>query len=96
MHWETQEGVCGLLQAGILAYEKLKKHIKPFGNEPVSFTLGLWLNKKQNISFALAFDDFGAKHANGMNTKHLIDALETGHTITVDWTRSLYCGVTLR
>ena len=96
VYWEIQGGMYSLPQAGILAHKQLKKHLKPFGYEPVTFTPGLWLNKLQNISFTLVVDDFGVKYIHEKNAKHLIDALETKYTITVDWSGSLYCGVTLR
>ena len=88
--------MCGLPQAGILAHKKLKKHLKPFGYEPVTFTPGLWINKEQNISFTLVVDDFGVKHVDFKNAKHLIDALEQECIITIDMSGSLHCGVTLK
>ena len=96
VYWEIQGGMYGLPQAGILAHQKLKQHLKTFGYEPVPFTAGLWINREQNISFTLVVDDFGVKYTDMKNVKHLIDALEMEYKITVDMTGSLYCGVTLQ
>ena len=94
-YWEIWGGMYGLSQVGILAHQKLKKYLKPFGYEPVEFTLGLWVNKQQNILFTLVVDDFGVKYIDLKNAKHLIDALEKEYAITVNVTESSYCSIIL-
>ena len=96
IYMEIRGGMYGLPQAGRLAHDELKTHLQPYGYKPVTYTPGLWVNEKRNISFTLVVDDFGIKYDLSNNhLKHLIYALEQKYTITVDMTGNLFCGVTL-
>ena len=39
-------------------------------------------------------DDFGVMFQGAENAQHLIDALQQKYKVTVDWSGSLYCGLT--
>ena len=40
-------------------------------------------------------DDFGVKHVGKDTADHLIQALKKLYTLSIDWTGSLYCGLTI-
>ena len=46
---------------------------------------GLWHHKTRPITFTLAVDDFGVKHTNEEDAKHLVSALKQNYDITEDW-----------
>ena len=54
------------------------------------------LNATRPISFTLVVDDFGIKYVGKEHAQHLIDTLQSLYTITIDWTGTLYCGLTLK
>ena len=86
----------GLPQAGRLAFNDLVQYLAPYGCAHVQHTPGVWINKKQNITFTLVVDDFVIKHNLPHNMQHLIDALKAKHTIAVDMTGNLHIEVALK
>jgi hypothetical protein len=59
---ESQKGMYGLKQAGLLANQLLQTHLAPFGYYPGRHTPGLWLHKTRPISFTIVVDDFTFKY----------------------------------
>jgi hypothetical protein len=57
---------------------------------------GLWHHKTQPILFTLVVDDFGVKYVSKNNVNHCIESIKLTCTLTKDWTRNLYCGITLK
>jgi len=95
IHMEIRGGMYGLPQAGRLAHDELVTHLAPHGYSPVRFTPGLWKHNKRKTTFTLVVDDFGIKHLELDDVLHLKAALETKYTVTVDYSGSLYIGVSL-
>ena len=95
IHIEIRGGMYGLPQAGRLAHEELVTHLAPYGYTPVRFTPGLWVHNKLKTTFTLVVDDFGIKHMSIQDVLHLKQALESKYTVTVDYSGSLYIGVSL-
>ena len=93
---EVQKGMYGLPQAGLIAYNDLKKHLKPFGYEPLTIIPGLWHNKMNNMKFTLVDDHFGIKYTNDKHINHLIDAIKQKYKVSIDWSGSTYVGVILK
>jgi hypothetical protein len=87
--------MCGLPQAGILAFNQLKAHFATHDYAPCTHTPGLWNHSTQDITFSLVVDDFGIKYTNRDDVIHLLAALEKMYTVTTDWTGSLYIAMTL-
>ena len=85
----------GLKQAGRIAYNQLETHLAKYGYRPTT-TQGLWKHDTRNISFILTVDDFGIKFTDERDAHHLITAVEDLYKVKVDWTGSLYCGLTLK
>ncbi len=56
---------------------------------------GLWYHKTHPISFTLVVNDFGVKYVNKADVEYLLESLHTTYKLTADWTRDLYCGITL-
>jgi hypothetical protein len=92
---EIWKGMYGLPQAGIIANQRLEKHLAKYGYKPTYLTPGLWRQESQPITFSLVVDNFGIKHVGDQHARHLIKALEDLCTVSSDWTGSLYCGLTL-
>ena len=68
-------GICGLVQAGIIAHEVLKEHIKTYGYAPARITRGLWNHQERNINFTLVVDNFGIRYINKKDIDQLISEL---------------------
>jgi hypothetical protein len=85
----------GLKEAGIIAYCQLVQKLKPHGYQPVTHTPGIWNHISLPTTFTLAIDDLGVKYFHRNDALHLIKALETNYTITMDWTGSKHCGLTI-
>ena len=92
---EIRKGIYGLLQAGMLANNLLKKRLTKSGYFEVPHTPGLWKHITRPIHFTLVVDDFGIKYEGEEHAKHLLSALQKDYTLDVDWTGSLYCGIKL-
>jgi hypothetical protein len=92
---EIRKGMYGLPQAGIIANQRLEKHLAKYGYKPTYLTPGLWRHESRPITFSLVVDDFGVKCVGDQHARHLIKALEDLYTVSSDWTGSLYCGLTL-
>ena len=92
---EIRKGMYGLPQAGIIANDRLVKHLHGYGYTPTKHTPGLFTHSDRPICFSLTVDDFGVKYVGKEHADHLITTLETLYKITIDWTGTLYCGLTL-
>jgi hypothetical protein len=92
---EIRKGMYGLPQAGIIANQRLEKHLYKYGYKPTYLTPGLWRHESRPITFSLVVDDFGVKYVGQQHARHLLRALEDLYTVSTDWTGSLYCGLTL-
>jgi hypothetical protein len=64
---EIRKGMYGLPQAGILANNRLVKHLATFGYSPAKHTPGLFHHATRPISFCLVVDDFGVKYVGRKN-----------------------------
>ncbi|KAI2498397.1 Reverse transcriptase (RNA-dependent DNA polymerase) [Fragilaria crotonensis] len=85
----------GLPQAGRLANDQLIKFMAPHGYHPVALTPGLWKHSSRDIVFSLVVDDFGIRYTSQADADHLITTLERHYQVSVDWTGTRYCGLTL-
>lgn len=92
---EIRKGMYGLPQAGILANKLLQQRLATKGYYHCQHTPGLWRHVWRPITFCLVVDDFGIKSTNKAHVLHLKDALEEHYRVTVDWTGSLFIGITL-
>ena len=58
-------------------------------------TLVLWKHVTKLIIFSFVVDDLGVKYIGKENADHLIQALQNLYTISIDWTGSLFFGITI-
>ena len=91
-----EKGIYGLMQAGIIAHESLKEHLKPYGYALANITQGLQRHTDRDINFTLVVDNFGIKYRHKKDADHLISELQTKYEVTQDWTGGLYCGMKLK
>ena len=82
-------------QAGIIANQELRAHLKPYSYEPVRHTPGLWRCTKTDSMFTLVIEDFLIQYTSKF-TDHLIDALKQKYEITIYWEAKIYIGITLK
>ena len=95
VYLEIRKGMPDLKQAGRISNNRLKIHLAKFGYSPVARTPSLWKHATKEICFPLVFDNFGAKYVGKDTAEHLIQALKKLYTIDINWTGSLYCGLTI-
>jgi hypothetical protein len=93
---EIRKGMYGLPQAGILANDRLVKHLAASGYIQSKRVPGLFTHETRPVTFSLVVDDFGIKYVGKENAEHLLNCLRSQYTITTDWTGSFYCGLTLK
>ena len=62
IHSVATKGMYGLLQAGLLANELLKKWLNEHGYQQSKLVAGLWKHDWRPIQFTLAGNDFGVKY----------------------------------
>jgi hypothetical protein len=92
---EIRKGMYGLPQAGILANDRLVKHLLVHGYKQAKHTPGLFTHATRPLTFCLTVDDFGVKYTRKEDVDHLIATLRILYTISIDWTGHDYCGLTL-
>ena len=95
VYLEIRKGTPGLKQASRITNDRLKARLAYFGFAPVSRTPALWKHDTKPILFSLVVDDFGVKYTRKDNADHLIQALQKLYIISIDWTGSLFCGLTI-
>ena len=54
----------GLVQAGIIAHEVLRKHLKPYGYALAIINQGIWTHQERDIHFTLVVDNFRIRYIN--------------------------------
>jgi hypothetical protein len=92
---EINKGMYGLPQAGLLANKLLEKRLNTHGYYQHRHTPGLWAHRTRPVQFTLVVDDFGVKYVGNEHAEHLIKALQETYETSIDWSGSLYCGITL-
>ena len=95
VYLDIQKGMPGLKQAGRIANDWLKSHLAHFGFAPVLRTPVLWKHTTIPIILNLAVDEFGVKYIGKENADRLIQSLQKLYTISINWTVSLFCGLTI-
>ena len=94
---EIRKGMYGLPQAGMLANKLLKRRLAKHGYYEVRHTPGYWRHVWRPIDFTLVVDDFGVGYDGNEHALHLLQTLRLYYeAVSVDWTGTLYCGITLK
>ena len=96
VYLEIRKVMPGLKQAGRIANDRLKIHLAKFGYPPVARITSLWKHATKDICFSLVVDNFGVKYVGKDTVDHLIQTLKKLYTIFINWTGSLYCGLTIK
>jgi hypothetical protein len=71
---KIQKEMYGLKQAGILANQRLQRHLETHGYFPTPRTPGLWKHATCDVHFSLVADNFGVRYVGKENAHHLVDA----------------------
>ena len=97
IYCEIRKTMYGHSASGRLANDKLVQVLKNNDFEQSELIPGLFKHQTRPLAFSLIVDDFGVKYVGKDNAEYLIKTLEdNGYTITVDWTGSIFCGITLK
>jgi hypothetical protein len=92
---EINKGMYGLPQAGILANERLVKHLASHGYVKAPRTPGLFKHVTRPVTFCLVVDDFAIKYVGKEHADHLLACLREQYTMTTDWDCTNYIGLTV-
>jgi hypothetical protein len=92
---EINKGMYGLPQAGILANQRLVKHLASHGYVKAPRTPGLFNHITRPVSFCLVVDDFAIKYVGKEHADHLLACLRQQYTMTTDWDCSNYIGLSV-
>ena len=74
------KGMYGLKQAGIIANQKLRAHLKLYGYK--------------HVRHMLVVNGFLIQYMSLINASHLINVLKQKFNITIDWEANIYIGIT--
>ena len=93
---EVLKGIYGLPQAGILAQDRLVKHLATYGYIQAEHTPCLFRHVSNSVSFTLVVDDFGIKYTTAEDADHLLSALRELYIMTEDRAaHQKYVGITI-
>ena len=81
---EIRQGIPGLKQAGLIANDRLIRHLAKFGYTLSTKTPTLWRHSTRNISFFLVDDDFRVNYVGKNNTDDLISGLRELYTFSTN------------
>lgn len=82
---EISKGIYGLPQAGLLAQERLVRHLAKNGYHQAKNTPCLFSHEEKKIVFTLVVDDFGIKYQDKADAEHLLAVLrQLGLWIDID------------
>jgi hypothetical protein len=92
---EINKGIYGLPQGGILAQDRLVKHLAEHGYHQARNTPCLFKHESNSVSFTLVVDDFMIKYKDKSDADHLMQTLRKLYKITEDWAaEQKYVGIT--
>ena len=84
-HFEINEVMYGLSQAGNLENDKLIKELAVKGFGKKNHTPGLCKHKTKPVTFALVVDDFGIKYTHNEDVEMLLNKLQQKYeAVSVD------------
>ena len=92
---DIRKGMPGLKQAGIIANDRLTLNLDKHSYASVPCTPSLWAHAHLPIILYLVVDNLGVKYTGNASAHHIIATLRSLYTISVDWSGSLFCGLTL-
>ena len=95
VHFEVVKGMYGLPQAGLLAQQRMVKHLATAGYSQSTIIPCLFRHATNGVSFVLVVDDFGVKISDTAGRDHLLATLREQYKITVDEEGSQYLGMTI-
>ena len=96
VYCKIQKGVYSLPQAGIIAQQLLKEHLKKHGYRQSQTTSGLWKHGTRPISFSLVIVNVGVKYVGEENAQHLLDTVRQYYKCSCDWEGERYCGIAIK
>ena len=91
---EVTGSLYGLPQAAKVSYDDLLPLLIN-NNFQLTTTPCVFKHKTRNIQFALIVDDFGVKYTNIDDAMFLIHVLQTKYKIAIDWSGTLFIGLTI-
>jgi hypothetical protein len=94
-YFEVVKGMYGLPQSGLLAQQRLIKHLEKSEYTQSTVVPCLFSHPTNGITFVLVVDDFGIKFTNIEGRDHFLNTLRSLYKITTDAKGSQYLGMTI-
>jgi hypothetical protein len=95
-YFEVEKGMYGLPQSGLLAQQRLIKHLEKSEYTQSTVVPCLFSHPTNGITFVLVVDDFGVKFTNVEGRDHFLNTLRSLYKITTDDKGSQYLGMTIK
>lgn len=89
------KGIYGLPQAGLLAHNRLNKHLATHGYHQTENTPCLYKHESRDTYFTLIVDDFCTATTSEADRDHFLATLRLLYEIKVDVTARKYIGITI-
>ena len=85
VYMETQRGMYGILQTGVLSNNKLRDRMSKGGSYEVPHTPGLWKHYSLITRLNIVAYKFGIKYQGMDNSNHFIKSLQEKDQVAVGW-----------
>jgi hypothetical protein len=95
-YFEVMKGMYGLPQSGLLAQQRLIKHLEKSEYIQSTVVPCLFNHPSNGVTFVLVVDDFGIKFTNIEGRDHFLNTLRSLYKITTDDKGSQYLGMTIK
>ena len=92
---KANQGMYGLPQSGLLSNQLLEERRSKHSYRQSKLVPGLWKHNWRPVQFALVVDNFGVKYIGEEHAQHLKKTLGQDYTVTTEWDRKRYIGITL-
>ena len=93
IYFQICQGCYGLPQAGILANDLLRSHLKAKGFYEEASTPGLWCHKWRPIQFCLIINNFGVEYVGLEHFTYLINILKKFHGVQYNMAGNKFAGM---
>ena len=92
---ESNKGMYGLPQTGLLANDLLDRRLNKHGYRQSKLVTVLWKHDWRPVQFTLVVNDFGVKYVGKEHALHLKQVIKENYGVTTDWAGARYIGITI-
>ena len=92
---ESNKGMYGLPQTGLLANDLLDRRLNKHGYRQSKLVTVLWKHDWRPVQFTLVVNDFGVKYVGKEHALHLKQVIKENYGVTTDWAGAQYIVITI-